>query len=1195
MGHLLVPITVEAFTANRYNEPEKWISDVLPDYTALSDTILGDNLQKAPFSIQEPLEQGVHLHFILPDALTHGIEQDGVMQYPDIPDRWLVVRIQKQYAFSMQEQGTSRFSDAHSAQAPAFDMTAWMVESDYIGMEETEVPIPALQDIENPCRYLGRCSRLDETPEKGSYLGGLTAFGPGDPAFAAYYPSCRGVLGFHDPLEDVPYGTLTYFAAGWYGSGKDPFASLDPETWKEKLEEFAWEVDGMPKADDAGNLCSPVLCHGMVCGIDWKGPDAEYDDGRTKGHIDVTVGDTSAEALSALLASKLPDGGSQDMELLFNALQYGCLDLADEIDGRQKIQDRVHAARFGADRDETAWELAAEQAAEPLPDEIRLLHQALSECQEEKNRWFRNLESLKQRLYDVWHTYFLLYEDPYFAPAGDAPKKEEIYGLFQSLCRQIDEEQKQGEELVRKRDAARHALQSALKGTNGLYRVEKAPAQSYQQCCPPTLLFSGEGLRRGFVYGEDGRFNKENKLVCRLSDSIVESLEIPVGGTDGAAGSTAVIGRQELWAYCTGMALPEFVQGLVCETLLFDPSLADLLAYISYQALGLPYEEKDLKKLSDEIKKRQAMQSGFSGTCPSKVSVNFYEPSMNTLFLEWKVLFYPTRTEGHTDDSMNAWTFGDTDYDYNGAPVGKPAAYMGRTVVTPHSQRIFQAALRKEAEQCQDEQLRKKLEQSAELLQDLCLLSQNLDGFTQNLTGRTPAPQFPYLITSEELADDRAAKEMTLAAAGYLKDFPAVPPLDGGRFFPIRAGFLKIQEIQLVGSFGQRQVITAAFDTISSTSDMKPPSISIGAHALLRPRISQGGRIQAKWLCADDKSASPVCGFIIPDWLNRGLMIYDAAGIRLGNAQLVWRDGRSFCRWQPMALAEEKTACSAPVFENKYLSGYVQSLLGTGAGEFASLLRYMERRQNETVPESMSHSAEESLFCGRPAALVRAEISLCLRGLAEYSKSLAGFGTFDSGQFEHAAFAAAVGDASRSHEGCMGYFTGTDIEQMYETMYPCGHALRLAHDGVPVQMCLLVEPACAVTIHTGICPALGIRLPEESYQEAYRHLDKSFAVYPLLGTSAGVRLPVSEMQCRQWDLACPQPEGEYLRMGLLPDLADFTGEGTVIIEGQLVEKQGNADAQHPLVKQESSKEQGGKNGNTKDFDLRSSPKRGLYQ
>src|SRR5438445_215713 len=51
----------------------------------------------------------------------------------------------------------------------------------------------------------------------------LTAFGPGDVAWSAYYDNVVGRLGFHDPLDDGAGGPLGYLVCGWYAN-----AALDP-------------------------------------------------------------------------------------------------------------------------------------------------------------------------------------------------------------------------------------------------------------------------------------------------------------------------------------------------------------------------------------------------------------------------------------------------------------------------------------------------------------------------------------------------------------------------------------------------------------------------------------------------------------------------------------------------------------------------------------------------------------------------------------------------------------------------------------------------------------------------------------------------------------------------------------------------------------------------------------------------------
>src|SRR6185437_15407660 len=39
------------------------------------------------------LESGVHLHWAMPDALTHADTSAGGMKFPALPNRWLVTRV----------------------------------------------------------------------------------------------------------------------------------------------------------------------------------------------------------------------------------------------------------------------------------------------------------------------------------------------------------------------------------------------------------------------------------------------------------------------------------------------------------------------------------------------------------------------------------------------------------------------------------------------------------------------------------------------------------------------------------------------------------------------------------------------------------------------------------------------------------------------------------------------------------------------------------------------------------------------------------------------------------------------------------------------------------------------------------------------------------------------------------------------
>src|ERR1700739_12349 len=203
---LLVPINIEALLVGRTVAGSGWIN-LKPDFRVLkANRILGQQLENKPFeSIVPDLHgPGVHLHWALPDGLTHGIKQSaGEITFPLIPNRWLIVRLW----------------DQGGPAKPDLQFKAWILESDSITTDQKGTSFPRAKDGGFEFVFAGKQFNVDEW--KGTVTDSLdiTALGYGESAFAAYYPACRTVLGFHDSdLDTLKNTALTYFVAGWYSS-----------------------------------------------------------------------------------------------------------------------------------------------------------------------------------------------------------------------------------------------------------------------------------------------------------------------------------------------------------------------------------------------------------------------------------------------------------------------------------------------------------------------------------------------------------------------------------------------------------------------------------------------------------------------------------------------------------------------------------------------------------------------------------------------------------------------------------------------------------------------------------------------------------------------------------------------------------------------------------------------------------------
>ena len=152
-----------------------------------------------------------------------------------------------------------------------------------------------------------------------------------------YYPACRGVLGFHDPLAEIPADTrLSYLVTGWVSDPEDdplarflagvlannpiPPGDLTQEQQDKYFSKLrVWATEQTWRITESKPRTSParLLCHGLVRGIAWQGPKHNYM--QTAADADkaykLAVGNTSAEAVAALLAP-----GEVDQDLL-TALQ----------------------------------------------------------------------------------------------------------------------------------------------------------------------------------------------------------------------------------------------------------------------------------------------------------------------------------------------------------------------------------------------------------------------------------------------------------------------------------------------------------------------------------------------------------------------------------------------------------------------------------------------------------------------------------------------------------------------------------------------------------------------------------------------------------------------------------------------------------------------------------------------------------
>jgi len=369
--YLLVPTNVQAFVVGKPSDQLYDLAHVPGTEDEVANWYVGHHRKRASFFDTKlgPLATGIHLHWALPAALMRSrhVGTEPPTQ-PLIPNRWLVLRMW------------------HAAGKPTtISAKAWVVESDYVSLaaDSGGSPFPFLGP--NPpaelkgmhCGHVGRAIAVPDPHVPGSDVGGwqethekyrfkLNSLGWGDPSFAAYYPACKGVLGFHDKMEDVAKDDrVTYLVIGWYSDpASDPLhAASQPDTvqeCKKRLASLGWSYPNLDRLDVRA-LPQRTLCNGGVVGVTWHGSDWT-DPATPAGALPtVAIGGSAAEALVAMLAPVQPDQKAlKALQQVLCAFQLG---QATQVSDDDQLGDLLHRQSFGAVPGGTFWTVEPGRAA----------------------------------------------------------------------------------------------------------------------------------------------------------------------------------------------------------------------------------------------------------------------------------------------------------------------------------------------------------------------------------------------------------------------------------------------------------------------------------------------------------------------------------------------------------------------------------------------------------------------------------------------------------------------------------------------------------------------------------------------------------------------------------------------------------------------------------------------------------------
>lgn len=1112
---LLVPVALEALVVNRPMRGAVSFSRWLPTYSNLNQF---QSPIPAPFNTEGGVpSEGVYLHWVLPDAFAHGLKQSASPQagtaaavratagiteqqevvFPNVPNRWLVVRIVPGAA-----SGTCR---------------AWIVQSDYLGTSSS----PGTNGFVDPFQStsgsvvtttLGKIVDLEDWVEPAAAQLFLKAVGPAMVTFSAYTPNVQNVFSVYDDLNDLPSdiysgGTnLTYVVMGWYS---DPTEDLlygsqygangwtTAAQWMALMQELNWAIPAGAENLPAASLPKQSLCHGMIYAVQWQRATVPDRVNLDATKLQVAVGNKGIDAFTALLESVAQNSGSTINPELMEAFQYSLLPEMNQPDGAAQVALKAEQAWFGSTPGGTLWQIVAAQRADltqtnqPQPQITPAQAAALAQLNQaqvqlDQNR--RQLGSLQSQLHDLWWKQQFANKNGYGqnnpAEQGFTPDNwNTILGAMTSaldantsgsLISQVIQLQNTIANQAAGLPDPHNPASIAQYATTTMnlpptLQLNAVTRPRFYQPSDPVLMIGGMEWPDRYLYG--GVSDPTAALLTRLGDQTITGLTV---------GSQTVTVSQlsqfiPMLSSTQQSKLPsQFVSlmiALLQEAFLLD---TDSAAVIAAQISGTTPAEV-ATAIASYVTGGTVNQTP-AANVPAMLAIAPWQQAWSPLFLEWQATYLPTPDTTSTAGVVN-WQFDGSDYNWPPPNVNNPAdpttqTYSGRIFLSPHITFGFIARLKQYLQDNPNDPNAPGLQAIQKLIDQIGewnFLSQTLSGFNdflimQNLDVTMP-PDESILPQLGDQYDSFPYTAPGSASGGWDLPVPAT------YFFPIRAGHFYFNELQVVDRFGQVLPLLKANNNptgnyesfypiqgnglvpnsnYSPAGSVNPPSAK--SYLKQPPRFIQTSRLEFNFVSATNDQqrsdlyadASPVCGWVLPNHLDQSLAIYDATGKLLGELlQVENSQGQNTLIWQPDP--GDASPIAPPQISNPHLQGFVQQLLGLndqGKG-FEALLQVIDATLWKVDPLSGRGDENLSVLIGRPLALVRAELQLMLENDPVQDQSWNWTGganplgetPFDFTQVE---FNVRLGSLDLFDDGLLGYFNSDNYGQFNSVHTPTG-------------------------------------------------------------------------------------------------------------------------------------------------------------
>ena len=861
------------------------------------------------------------------------------------------------------------------------------------------------------------------------------------------------------------------------------------ETTKEK-----WKNN--PDAIPIGpNWPKQTLFCGHLVGVEWGGSGGYYDsdDELDLSEIDVAIGRTQPEAMASLISTKQGGPNRKNLEEALTAIGLGVLDSIDEPDGDMLLDHAVHRQSFMAKAGEqiagtkispTGYRVKklTDNQGERIPQTGYPLQIESGTCKIEVNQTLiisgvsYNVDEINQA-----------------APGFTSSEGESVTEITLTPGLPADTEFE---------DEATIKI---------LEPIDFAGPNFYE---PKELNLVVSNVKRSTRYGEDGIYDEDGMLLCRVS----------LGSTpfDSYPGPWSSYKIEDLPYHAS---IPNEVRFLNQTCFYFG------LAHYSNQNYGeflkdyadgytIAIEPDDWIKFESFALGQKQASEFYLNPCVkylrSPLAINTWRQAWVPIFMDYTIELHPL---ANLD-----WLLGDIDFnlvDVNNIQnslSNNPEIFIGRSFLYGKSGVAF---------------------------------AQQIDHLKDKLDKRNVNPEVdPKVDTTklENLKNNMAALDV-LATSIPHEDLQ-LSELSASLLDSAIGDLVKVTIIDIFG-----QVIS--LEKGSSTADLTPSvalsleTINDDRYVLLRPRFSSHTRLNLTMVSMQDDqtrsdpspSLTPIAGFLLPDHLEWALEAFDSSGGPLGQLRVAERnwvlDGYQAGRitWDPCPGSEVELG-TPPETGNNHLDLILNELIkisledeisrqekerldlpltSNEEGVLSALMRGVDTTLHNTDPQGKTAEDFPSLFAGRPIAVVRAELTL--------EMETDDFALLNQEELKE-QFEVKLGSLERTVDGLLGYFLDDDYST-FHTVLPSGQSQFSNSDilhpylnfdptidirvGQLIKLTLLIDPQASVHVTCGFLPQKEMTLLKEHKDEALARLAPTFSFGPLLVEPGNVRLPMPDL------------------------------------------------------------------------------------